>query len=73
MVTAAVDPPVELQGDDLIVVAPSGARYRLPHGEEVARIDEFIRRMGLTNMREKLRGDVDALLDVRIMLAPGDG
>ncbi len=29
--------------------------------------------MDLTNMREKLRGDIDALLDVRVMLAPSDG
>ena len=71
--TADVDPPVELEGDDLIVVGPSGTRYRLPHGEEVSRIDEFLRRMDLTNMREKLRGDIDALLDVRVMLAPSDG
>lgn len=51
--------------EDTYVVGPSGTRYRLPAGREVERIDEYLRRMKLTHMLEKLRADVDRLLEVR--------
>lgn len=53
--------------DGITVVGPSGTKYHLPFGQEVERVDMFLRRMHLTGVLEKLRADVDALLDVRIM------
>ena len=53
--------------DGITVVGPSGTKYHLPFGQEVERVDTFLRRMKLTDMLEKLRDDVDTLLDVRIM------
>lgn len=58
--------------DGIAVVGPSGTKYHLPYGKEVERIDGFIRRMHLTNMIEKLRADIDTLLDVRIMYQKED-
>lgn len=54
------------QQQDTVIVGPSGVTYRLPAGREIERIDEYLRRMKLTNVLEKLRADVDHLLEVRL-------
>lgn len=61
--------PFEVTEDGLgiIVKMSSGRQYRLPFGEELERIDAFLRQMHLSGTIEKRRADVDALLDVRIM------
>lgn len=59
--------------DDILLVAPSGATYRLPVGTEIAAIDAFLTRMKSTGVVDSFRPDIDALLDARVLLTAQTG
>ena len=68
MMRDPVVPYVVLEdGLGIVVKMSSGRTYRLPFGEELERIDAFLRQMHLSGTIKKRCRDVDALLDVRFM------
>lgn len=59
--------------DDDMWISPSGAEYHLPVGEEVERIDAYIRRLQLSKATDKYPDEVDFLLEARSSITSQTG